>query len=143
MKKDNRIKKIARFWGMFIGIAFSGFIIGGILALIGSAIMKDKVFGLGRIVGSVGGLIIGYPVGVICGTILFRTWLKYNGAIISGIFGCLLGAIIILVLVVLLKIVISFVWTLSLYFIAAPLLGTIGFYLGRKPERKQKHRKRK
>ena len=128
---------------MLIGIAFSGFIIGGIAALIGATMMKNSFFGFGGILGSVAGLIIGYPVGVMCGIILFRAWLKYNGAIISGILGCLLGAIIILVLAVPLKLDIPVAWTLALYLVVTPLLGTIGFYLGRKQERKQKHHKRR
>jgi len=58
---------------MLIGIAFSGFIIGGIAALIGATMMKNSFFGFGGILGSVAGLIIGYPVGgrVICGIICF------------------------------------------------------------------------
>jgi len=143
MKKNIRIKNISRFLGMYLGIAFSGFIIGGIAALIGATVMKNSFFGFGGILGSVAGLIIGYPVGVICGIILFRTWIKYNGAIISGILGGLLGAIIILVLAVPLKVDMPVAWTLALYLVVTPLLGTIGFYLGRKPEQKQKHHKRK
>ena len=143
MKKDNRIKIIASFLGMVTGIAFSGFIVGGIAALIGMTVLKNSLFGLGGIVGGVAGLVVGYPIGVIFGVILFRAWLKYNGAIISGVLGGLLGAIIVLVLAVPLKIDMPFILTLTLYLIFTPLFGTIGFYMGRKRERKQKHHKRK
>jgi len=142
MKKDRRIKKIGGFLGMAIGIAFSGFIIGGIMALIGVTIIKNSFFGLGGIVGGVAGLVVGYPIGMIIGIILFRAWLKYNGAIISGVLGGLLGAIIVLVLAVPLKLDMPFVLTLTLYLVFTPLFGTIGFYLGRKRERTQKHHKR-
>ena len=72
MKKDNRIKIIASFLGMVIGIAFAGFIIGGIAALISVTVLKNSLFGLGGIVGGVAGLVVGYPIGVIFGIILFR-----------------------------------------------------------------------
>ena len=127
---------------MVIGIAFTGFVIGGIFALIGSLVMKNTLFGFGGMVGGIGGLVIGYPIGVIGGIIIFRYWIRYNGGIIPGILGSLLGAVIIMVLVVPLKINLPVVWTMTLYLVITPLFGTIGFYLGRKTERKKKHRKR-
>lgn len=137
------LKKIALFLGMLFGTALTGAVAGGIFALIGMLIMKDRLFGLGGIVGSFGGVVIGYPIGVIAGVVLFRKWLKYKGSIPFGVIGCLLGAVIIMVLAVPLRVDIPVAWTLTLYFIAAPLLGAVGFYLGRKTAKKQKRRRRK
>ncbi|MDD5288100.1 MAG: hypothetical protein PHY28_03180 [Dehalococcoidales bacterium] len=143
MKTYPKIRKIALFLGMFFGTALAGFIVGGIFALIGMLIMQNRLLGLGGMVGGFGGAVIGYPIGIICGLLIFRSRLKYAGSRAFGILGCLLGAVIILTLAVPLKIDIPLIWMLTLYCVITPLLGTTGFYLGRKTGKKQKRRKGK
>lgn len=104
--------------------------------------MKDRLLGFGGLVGSAGGAVIGYPIGVAVGIVIFRKWLRYNGSVPFGITGCLVGAVLIMVLAVPLGLDIPVVWMLTFYAIAAPLFGTVGFYLGRKKEKRQKRRRK-
>ncbi len=139
------MKSTTKFLLMVLGTCVAGFVVGGLVALIGGLITGHGQLGLSSLVGALVGLLIGYPIGVIAGIVLFRKLFKYQGSVVYGSLGSLLGAAIPIVLAEPLHVNITALWVFILFFILAPLVGTIGFYMGektRKTERKRPVRRR-
>jgi len=124
-----------KFLVMILGTALVGFVVGGLLALIGGLVIRGGLFGLGSLAGAVVGLLIGYPIGVITGIILFRKLFKYQGSLAYGVLGSLLGAAIPIILAEPLNVNITALWVFITFFIFSPVLGSIGFYLGKKAKK--------
>lgn len=125
------IKPIIKFITMFIGIGASGLILGFSGALIGIQILEGELFGFGELAGALGGMIIGYPLGVIVGLVLINKIFHYRGSLLFGITASCLGAAITISIVEPLNINLSPDLLFTLFFLLVPLLGTIGFYLKR------------
>lgn len=125
------IRPIIKFIIMFIGIGVSGLILGFSGALVGIQILERELFGFGELAGALGGMIIGYPLGVIVGLILVNKILHHRGSLLFGITASCLGAAITIGLVEPININLSPDLLFTLFFLLVPLLGTIGFYLNK------------
>jgi hypothetical protein len=123
------IRPIIKFTIMIIGVGVSGLILGFGGALIGIQILKGELFGFGELAGALGGMIIGYPLGVIIGLVLVNKIFHRNGSLLFGITGSCLGAAITIGLVEPLNVNLSPNLLFTIFFLLVPLLGTIGFYL--------------
>jgi len=88
------IRPIIKFIIMFIGIGVSGLILGFSGALVGIQILERELFGFGELAGALGGMIIGYPLGVIVGLILINKILHQRGSLLLGILGIILRLLI-------------------------------------------------
>ena len=119
--KSSALKSTGKFIMTVIGLGIIGAIFGVIGAYIGFVVLGDEKFvslGLGLL-----GLMIGYPLGVIIGIVLFKKALRQRGSLIFGIPGSIIGAIISFIPVL---------WNPSLftgYFIIIPVLCLVGFKL--------------
>jgi len=111
------------------GCAVTGIIAGGIVGIIAGLILKNRFFGFGGLVGGTAGMLIGYPVGIITGLVLGRKLLRFEGSLWLGIIGCLAGSAGFLAAAEAFQIVAAY--SLTAYFIIAPVLGAGLFLLGR------------
>jgi hypothetical protein len=122
-------RKWASYFGMFLSAVVTGFIFGLIGALIGSAMLRGELFGFGDLAGALAGIIIGYPIGVIAGIFLVSRVAHYRGSVGLGFTGSILGGILTMGLAEPLNLNLNANLLFILFFIAPPLLGTIGFHL--------------
>ena len=122
-------RKWASYFGMFLSATVTGFIFGLIGALIGSAMLRGELFGFGDLAGALAGIIIGYPIGVIAGIFLVSRVAHYRGSVALGFTGSILGGILTMGLAEPLNLNLNANLLFALFFIAPPLLGTIGFHL--------------
>lgn len=122
---------MAAFAGMVIGTAFAGLLFGLSAALIGASILRGEVAGFGDLVGAIGGMVIGYPIGVIVGILLVNKLLHYRGSLLLGGLGSILGGAITIGLAEPLGLNLNPNLLWASFLLAPPLLGTIGFHLRR------------
>jgi hypothetical protein len=122
-------RKWASYFGMFLSASVTGFIFGLIGAFIGAAMFRGELFGFGDLAGALAGIIIGYPIGVIVGIFLVSRVARYRGSVALGFTGSILGGILTMGLAEPLNLNINANLLFALFFIAPPLLGTIGFHL--------------
>ena len=73
------------------GIAF-----GLIGALIGGKVLGGDSFGFGALGLTLGGIIIGYPTGIIVGIVSIKKLLHQRGSLLPGILGSIIGSVIII-----------------------------------------------
>ncbi len=75
------------------------------------------------------GLAFGYPIGVFLGIVIFKTLLHYNGSLILGLIGVIVGGALPFILAEPLGLnnYADLLW--GVVIISSPLLGTIGFNL--------------
>ena len=125
-------KKYLWFIAMFIGSGLVGLAVGVVAVLIGAAVMRDELFGLGGLIGGLWGVFLGYPIGVVTGIFLLKRFVHYQGSVIYGLIGCLIAAGISVGMIGPLNIDINPSILFSIFFISCPLLATTGFYLGKK-----------
>lgn len=128
---DSRIiKKVAVFGGIVITIAVIGVIFGFLAAVIGAQLLQDGAAGFGGLVGALAGMVIGYPIGVAIGILLINKVLRYQGSLLFGAIGSIIGAVFIIGLAEPLGLNSNpdLLWALIL--LLPPLLGAIGFHLG-------------
>ena len=125
-------KKYLWFIAMFIGSGLVGLSVGVVALLVGAAVMRDEFFGLGGLIGGLWGLFLGYPLGVVVGLFLLKRFAHYQGSVIYGVIGCLIGAGVSVGMIGPLNIAIDPSILFSIFFISCPLLATAGFYLGKK-----------
>ena len=124
-------KLLIKFTSMIIGTGVVGLILGFSGALIGIQMLKGELFGFGELAGALGGVIIGYPLGVIIGVILVNKVLHYNGSLVFGITGSCLGAAITIGLAEPLNINLNPNSLFTAFFLLVPILATICFHLRR------------
>ena len=58
-------KKTIKFLGMVMGLGIMGVVFGFLVALMGAVMLSGEIFGFGALVGAVGGMLLGYPIGVL------------------------------------------------------------------------------
>ena len=116
---------------MVIAIAIIGAIFGFLAATIGAWLLQDGAAGFGGLVGAVAGMVIGYPIGVAIGIFLINKVLRYQGSLLFGAIGSIIGAVFIIGLAEPMGLNNNpdLLWALVL--LLPPLLGTAGFYLRR------------
>jgi len=117
---------------MVLGTAVTGILIGILGVVIGAWLVGGNAFGgFGDVVGALIGMVFGYPVGVIIGMVLIRYVLHYRGSVIFGTGGVVVAMGLFLLLTGMgLYFEPVFLWTML--FALCPILGTAGYYLGRR-----------
>jgi len=128
-KQQSTAKKIVTFIGIVIGIGIFGVFFGFVAALLGAWIMQGRLFGLGGLAGALGGIIIGYPLGVIIGIIVVKRIFHYQGSILLGIVGVVLGGAITIGLAEPLNLNLNPTVLFTVFFLLVPVLCTAGFRL--------------
>lgn len=134
MSKKNKVANITpmvnkpvAFIILLIGSILFGFIISGLITLISWQVIKNTVLNPDILIGTLGFILIGYPVGNISGILILKKFLRLEGSLLWGIPLCLLGAIGALGLSEIFNI--SALVALIILAIVAPLSGTLGFLL--------------
>ena len=122
------MKKFTAFLAIFFGTGVAGAVIAFLGGLAWGFAWKGQLFGFGAFAGAILGIILGYPIGVIIGVVLTRFVFHYPGSLWLGIAGAVFGAIVPLAIGEALKLPNDFLFVT--YFVATPLLGTIGYLRG-------------
>jgi hypothetical protein len=120
-------RKVAAFLGMVAVIALVGIALGLLAAVIGIAILRGEG-DFGALAG-LGGMAIGYPIGVALGILLVNKFLHYRGSLLLGAIGSLLGAVFNYVLVEYLGLSLSLSLFLAIVLLAPAILGAAGYHL--------------
>ena len=71
-KSSSVARRILKFVLMTIGLGVLGIVFGVIGALIGGKVLGNDSFGFGALGLAIGGVLVGYPAGIIVGIILIR-----------------------------------------------------------------------
>ena len=125
------MQKVLKYIGMLIGIAVAGGLFGVFSAFILSRLMDGGSGGWGGLIGVIMGLALGYPVGVFIGIVIFKKVFRYNGSLLLGLVGVVMGGALPFILAepVGLNNYGDLLWAVII--ISSPLFGTIGFNLKR------------
>ena len=102
--------------------------LGIIAVLLVSLFMKESV-GFGALGLALGGILVGYPAGVIVGIILTKKVFHYQGSLLLGILGGILGVVITVAGAEPLNLNTNASTLLAVFFLSVPVLCTIGFLL--------------
>ncbi|MFC1952140.1 hypothetical protein ACFLV8_00695 [Chloroflexota bacterium] len=124
-------RNIIRFIIMTIGLGIMGIVFGVIGALIGSKVLGSNSVGFGDLGLAIGGVIVGYPTGIIVGIISIRKIFHQHGSLLLGILGSIIGAVIIMVLAEPLHLNSNTSLLFVAFFLAVPVFCLIGFFLKR------------
>jgi hypothetical protein len=123
------IRKLVAFFSMTLGTALSGLALGALTAFVLSRLIGDDFAGWGGLVAVGIGMAIGYPAGVVVGQVVARFVLHYPGSLLWGMIGVMVGVS---------PLVIGEIWPVLLpagsavlILVLCPLLGTIGYFLGK------------
>ncbi len=114
---------------MVLGTSATGLALAVLMAIGGSYLLRDGVGGWGGLVGGIAGMVIGYPLGVMVGIVLAKYLLKYCGSVWLGLVGALLPGFIVIGLAEALNLNENANLMFSIFFLASPLLATLGFHL--------------
>jgi hypothetical protein len=79
------------------------------------------------------GLLMGYLIGTIIGIIIINKAMRYYGSLLFAVIGCLLCAIIAVILETPLNLGLNPIILVAIFFLGIPLFTVIGLYLKRKP----------
>lgn len=131
MRQNISVKDILKFLGMVLLTGASGLVTGFGVGYLLAALMRNQLEGWGGLVGAIIGLFVFYPVGVVLGQIIFKLR-RYRGSLLLGIAGVFLGAFMTMGLSYLLHINVSSNILLPSFLVLTPLIGTAGYYLGRR-----------
>ena len=120
--------KIGKFIKITLGTAMVGISLGLIAVLIVALFMKESV-GFGALGLAIGGVLIGYPVGVIIGIILTKKLFHQRGSLLLGILGSVLGVVITVAGAESLNLNANVNVLFAVFLLSIPILCTIGFLL--------------
>ena len=123
------VKRAVAFVGMVVGSSVCGFIVGVIAILVGAAVLRGDLAGFGTLAGALMGIVIGYPIGVIIGIVVIYKLFHRKGSPKLGMLGSILGAVVTIGLAEPLNLNQNTDLLFVSFFLASPLLGTIGFHL--------------
>ena len=116
---------------MAIGLGVIGVAFALIGVLIGGRVLGGDSAGFGALGLAFGGLIIGYPTGVIVGIILIKRILHQRGSLLLGIVGSIMGAVIPIALAEPLHLNSNSNLLFGLFFLIVPVFCLVGFFLKR------------
>jgi len=125
--KPSTFKRIIKFVGMVMGLGIMGVVFGFLVALIGAVMLSGEIFGFGALVGAIGGMLLGYPIGVLVGIVVINWLFHYRGSILFGILGGFLGGVVTLGLGEVVGLDPSLMF--ALFFLAVPVMCTVGYRL--------------
>jgi hypothetical protein len=128
-KSSSLAGNIVKFVIMTIGLGIIGIVFGLVGALIGGKVLGDDSFGFGALGLALGGIIIGYPIGIIAGIVSIKKILHQRGSLLFGILGGIFGVVITIVLSVPLNLNSNPNLLSGVFFLSVPLFCLVGFFL--------------
>ena len=126
-QKSSVAGKISWFVLMTIGLGVTGIIFGLAGALIGGKVLGGNSFGFGALGLALGGIIIGYPTGIIAGIIFVKKVLHQRGSLLLAIGGSIVGAVVAMAGAEPLNLNSSPGLLFGVFFLSVPVFCTIGF----------------
>ncbi len=87
--------------------------------------------GFGALGLAIGGVIIGYPTGIIVGIIAIKKFLHQRGSLLFAILGSIIGAVIVMLLAEPLNLNSNTNLLFGVFFLSVPVFCLAGFYLKR------------
>lgn len=130
-KSSSLARNIVKFVIMTIGLGIIGIVFGLVGALIGGKVLGGDSFGFGALGLALGGIIIGYPTGIIVGIISIKKILHRRGSLLFGILGSIFGAVITIVIAEPLNLNSNPNLLFGVFFLSVPLFCLVGFFLKR------------
>lgn len=124
-------RNMVKFVIMTIGLGIIGIVFGLLGALIGGKVLGGDSFGFGALGLALGGIIVGYPTGIIVGIVLIRKILHQRGSLLLGIMGGIIGAIVTIVLAEPLHLNSNINLLFVIFLLIVPVFCLVGFYLRR------------
>ncbi len=123
--------RIFKFVLMALGLAVLGVVFGVIGAFFGGRVLGSDSVGFGALGLAIGGVIIGYPAGIIVGIIAIKKFLHQQGSLLFGILGSVIGAVIVMLLAEPLNLNSNTGLLFGVFFLSVPVSCLAGFYLKR------------
>ncbi|MFC1989339.1 hypothetical protein ACFLVW_02055 [Chloroflexota bacterium] len=130
-KSSSLARNLVKFVIMTIGLGIIGIVFGLVGALIGGKVLGGDSFGFGALGLALGGIIIGYPTGIIVGIVSIRKILHRRGSLLLGILGSIFGAVITIVVAEPLNLNSNPNLLFGVFFLSVPLFCLVGFFLKR------------
>ena len=130
-KSSSLARNIVKFVIMTIGLGIIGIVFGLVGALIGGKVLGGDSFGFGALGLALGGIIIGYPTGIIVGIVSIKKILHRRGSLLFGILGSIFGAIITIAVAEPLNLNSNPNLLFGVFFLSVPLFCLVGFFLKR------------
>ncbi len=130
-KSSSLARNIVKFVIMTIGLGIIGIVFGLVGALIGGKVLGGDSFGFGALGLALGGIIIGYPTGIIVGIVSIKKILHQRGSLLFGILGSIFGAIITIAVAEPLNLNSNPYLLFGVFFLSIPLFCLVGFFLKR------------
>ncbi len=130
-KSSSLARRMFQFVLMAIGLGVLGIVFAVIGALIGGRVLGSDSAGFGALGLAIGGVIIGYPVGIIVGIISIKRILHQKGSLSLGILSSIIGAVIAMVLAEPLNLNSNTNLLFGVFFISVPAFCLVGFFLRR------------
>ena len=131
MSQKSGVRKIFKLVLMTLGLGIIGIAFGVIGALIGSRVLGADSVGFASLGLAIGGIIVGYPTGIIVGIVLIRKVLHQRGSLLLGILGSVIGAVVTMVLAEPLHLNSNTNLLLGTFLVIVPVFCLVGFYLRR------------
>lgn len=97
-RNSSVLRKMIRFFAMAFVLAVTGiiFTIAGIL--IGGRILGSNAAGFGALGLAIGGILVGFPTGIIVGILLIKKLFHQKGSVLLGLIGGIIGTVATVVL---------------------------------------------
>ncbi len=108
-------------------MAATGIVCAAIVGLGAGYAISDRHFGFGALGIVIAAVMIGYPVGAIAGLLLLRRKPGVPGSLPLGLIGCVIGAILPVVVTGALNLVMEPSVLFTVYFVSVPALGAFGY----------------
>jgi len=130
-KSSSVVRKILKFVLMTVGLGIIGILFGVIGALIGGRVLGADSVGFASLGLAIGGILVGYPTGIIVGIVLIKKVLHQRGSLLLGIVGSVIGAVVTMVLAEPLNLNSNTNLLFGVFLLIVPVFCLIGFYLKR------------
>ena len=130
--KNNRLASVFAFVGMMLGTALTGLVFGIILALVLAIFIRNDFGGWGGFVAAGIGMAAGYPLGIVIGQIIIRRVFRYEGSLLHGAFGAVVGAALPIGLGEIAPSLFPAGGAAVVLLLLSPLLATVGYHLNRR-----------
>lgn len=116
--------------GMALAVGLSGVVLGVGAGFLLSVLMRNQFSGWGGLVGVIFGILLFFPAGVVVGLAIFKIR-HYRGSLLLGISGVVLGEFLTFGLDRFFHARTSSGVLIPGFLVLTPLLGAIGYHLGR------------
>jgi len=130
-KSSSLAGRISKFVLMTVGLGVLGIVFAVIGALIGAKVLGSNSVGFADLGLAIGGVIIGYPTGIIVGIISVKKILRQRGSLLLGILGSIIGAVVTILLAEPLHLNSNTNLLFGVFFLSVPVFCLVGFFLRR------------